>query len=69
MARTASKNGLPKIKTLSRSEGLALLDRHARVELGVSGKTFIARWNAGRYAKRACQPEVLRVATLLPFVR
>jgi hypothetical protein len=54
---------------LSRSEGFALLDRHARAELGVSGKTFIQRWKAGRYAKRVCQPEVLRVAMLLPFAR
>ncbi len=69
MTRRASRNALPKIKWLSRSEGLALLDRHARAELGVSGKTFIQRWNAGRYAKRVCQPEVLRVAMLLPFAR
>jgi hypothetical protein len=64
-----SKNGLPKIQTLSRSEGFALLDRRARAELGVSAKTFIQRWDAGRYAKRACQPEVVRVAMLLPFAR
>lgn len=69
MVPTASRNGLPRIKTLSRSEGFALLDREARAELGVSGKTFIQRWNAGRYAKRACRPEVVRVAMLLPFAR
>ena len=60
---------LPKIKNLSRSEGWALLDRHARAELGVSAKTFIERWKAGRYAKRICQPEVMRVAMLLPLAR
>jgi hypothetical protein len=65
----ASRNGLPKIKVLSRSEGLALFDRRARAELGVSGRTFIKRWNAGQYAKRACRPEVVRVAMLLPFAR
>ena len=54
---------------LSRSEGLALFDRQARAELGVSGKTFIWRWNAGRYAKQANRPEVVRVAMLLPFAR
>jgi hypothetical protein len=64
-----SKNGLPKIRTLSRSEGLALLDRHARAELGVSGETFMKRWKAGRYASRAGRPEVIRVAMLIPFVR
>jgi hypothetical protein len=65
----ASRNGLPKIRTLSRSEGFALLDRHARAELGVSGKTFIQRWKAGRYAGRADRLEVIRVAMLLPLVR
>ena len=64
-----SRNGLPKIRTLSRAEGFALLDRHARAELGVSGETFIQRWKAGRYAKRAHRPEVVRVAMLLPFAR
>ena len=65
----ASRNSLPKILTLSRREGFALLDRRARTELGVSGETFIRRWKAGRYAKRADQPEVVRVAMLLPLVR
>ena len=69
MKRVASKTKLPKIKWLSRSEGLALFDRRARAELGVSGKTFIRRWNAGRYAKRANEPKVVRVAMLLPLAR
>ena len=69
MTRMVTKNSLPKIRTLSRSEGLALLDRHARAELGVSAETFIRRWKAGRYASRACRPEVMRVAMLLPFAR
>ena len=64
-----SRNGLPKVRTLSPSEGFALLDRRARAELGVSGRTFIERWKAGRYAKRATRPEVMRVAMLLPFAR
>ena len=67
MSGTASRNGLPKIRTLSRS--FALLDRHARAELGVSGKTFIQRWKAGRYAGRADRPKVIRVAMLLPLAR
>jgi len=65
----ASRNGLPRIRTLSRSEGFALLDRRARAELGVSRKTFIERWKAGRYAKRAARPEVVRVAILLPLAQ
>jgi hypothetical protein len=52
-----------------RSESFALLDRHARAELGVSADTFIPHWKAGRYAKRAHRPEVVRVAMLLPFAR
>src|ERR1700675_1496269 len=52
MRRTASRKSLPKIRMLNRSEGLALLDRQARAELGVSGQTFVRRWKAGRYASR-----------------
>jgi hypothetical protein len=69
MKRVASRNSIPRIKWLSRIEGFALLDREARAALGVSGKTFVKRWNAGRYAKRVCRPEVMRVAMLLPFAR
>lgn len=65
----ASKNHLPKVRMLTRSEGFALLDRQARAELGVSAETFIKRWKAGRYARRANSPEVVRVAMLLPFAR
>jgi len=64
-----SRNDLPKIRVLSRSDGFALLDRHARAELRVSGKTFLRRWKAGKYAKRADRPEVVRVAMLLPLAR
>jgi hypothetical protein len=65
----ASKNGLPRIRMLTRIEGRELLDRRARAELGVSGETFIKRWKAGRYARRANDPEVVRVVMLLPFAR
>jgi len=64
-----SRNSLPKIRALSRSEGFALLDRHARAELCISAETFVRRWKAGKYAKRADRPEVVRVAMLLPFAR
>jgi hypothetical protein len=69
VSRLASRNGLPKIHTLSGAKGFALLDRHPRAELGISGETFIQRWQAGRYAKRAHRPEVARIAMLLPFGR
>lgn len=69
MNRMASKKGLPRIRMLTRSEGRELFDRRARAELGVSGETFIKRWKAGRYAPRANDPEVVRVAMLLPFAR
>ena len=67
VTRIPPRNRLPEIRTLSRSEGYALFDRRARAELGISGKTFIKQWNAGRYAKRAERPGVVRVAMLLPF--
>ena len=60
-------SGLPKVRILSRSEGIALLDRRARAELRVSGETFVRRWRAGKYAKHADRPEVVRVAMLLPL--
>ena len=64
-----SKNGLPRVRTLSRSEGFALLDSRARAELGISGAEFVRLWKAGKFAKRADRPEVLRVAMLLPLAR
>jgi len=55
-------------KVLSKDEGEELLDRQARRYLGMSGKTFVRRWNAKKI-KNPDRPEVMRVAFLLPFGR
>ncbi len=60
---------LPAVRVLSAAEGRTLFDRRAREELGISGREFLRRWRAGRYAKRACEPRVLRVAMLLPLAK
>ena len=60
---------VPKVRALTRQEGKILFDQRARAELKISGATFVKRWKAGKYAKKACRPEVMRVAMLLPFAR
>jgi hypothetical protein len=59
----------PTMCVLTPAEGKALFERQAQKELNVSGAEFIRRWKAGRYAKLACEPKVLRVAMLLPLAR
>ena len=54
------------IKTMTREEGLRLLDRQARKFLGMSGEEFIVRYNAGEF-EAPFRLEVARVAILLPL--
>jgi hypothetical protein len=65
MARHPSR----RIRVLSRGEGRRLLDRQARRHLGVSGEEFVRRWETGQFDSRRDRPEVMRVASLLPFAR
>jgi len=60
---------LPKIGILTPSRGRDLLDRRARAELKMSGEQFVRYWKAGKFARRACSPEVMRVAMLLPLAK
>jgi hypothetical protein len=60
---------LPKIGILTPSQGRSLLDRRAKAELKISGKQFVRDWKAGKFARRACSPEVMRVAMLLPLAK
>lgn len=64
-----SRTTLPKVRVLTRPQGRALLDRCAQAELQMSGEQFIRRWRAGKFGKRACTPQVMRVAMLLPLAR
>ena len=54
---------------LSPEEAHAIFDRVAREELSISGEEFLRRWDSGEYEGRADQPNVARVAMLLPFGR
>ncbi len=58
----------PKAKILTRNEGRKLLDREAQRSLGISGDEFARKWNAKEF-KDPDQPEIMRVAFLLPFGR
>lgn len=58
----------PNIREATYAEGWAMLEERARLYLGLNAAEFIARWDAGTFSDPD-QPEVLRVAMLLPFVR
>jgi uncharacterized protein (DUF433 family) len=64
-ASRAVKDGF---RELSREEGWQLLEKQARLYLGMSAREFVEKWDAGRF-ENPDRPEVLRVAMLLPFVR
>jgi hypothetical protein len=64
-----SKKTLPTVRVLSTTEGRALFDQRSREELGIPGAKFVRLWKKGKYAKRSCEPKVLRVAMLLPLAR
>jgi hypothetical protein len=55
------------IETMTREEGLRLLDRQARKFLGMSGEEFVRRYQAGEI-EDPHRLEVLRVAILLPLI-
>ena len=57
----------PRPRELTPEEGKRLFDERARRFLGMSGKEFVRRYNAGELD--ADDDNVLRVALLLPFGR
>jgi hypothetical protein len=57
----------PRPRELTREEGQRLFDQRARRFLGMSGKEFIRRYDAGELDPD--DDNVLRVALLLPFGR
>lgn len=64
----ATKVSLPPIKELTAEEGRELFDRAARRYLNMSGDEFIRAWDAGEFDDPE-QPDVIRVAMLIPFAR
>ena len=56
------------VRELTLEEGWKLVDKQARKHLGMSGKEFVKRWEAGEFDEDPDQPELMRLAMLLPFV-
>jgi hypothetical protein len=57
---------------MNQQEGRAFFEEQARKLLGISGEEFLRRWEAGEYDELADDPEhpeILRLATLIPFAR
>ena len=69
--RVIQENG--RVEEFSAEEGWGLFDRQSQRFLGMSGKEFMRRWDAGEFDdpddRSKHGPEVMRVATLLPLVR
>jgi hypothetical protein len=73
MATTDNGRGVERdtnVDVLSAEEGLALFDRRARRELGISGEEFLRRWEAGLHRPIPDTPEgwkVGRLVMMMPF--
>ena len=67
--KTTQRTRAARVQRLNRTAGRRLFDRQARRHLGISGKEFIQKWDAGTFNGTADNPKVIRVAMLLPFGR
>ncbi len=67
MAQTPTKDEII-VKELTLEEGWELLDKQAQKYLGMSGKEFVKKWEAGEFDEDPDQPEIMHLAMLLPFV-
>ena len=57
------------IRELTREQGVALLDKHARRVLGVSAEEFVRLWESGHFDDDPDQPELMRLVALIPFAQ
>lgn len=64
-----AKAGTGTIKELTREDGRKLLDKQARLYLGMSGSEFIEKWEAGEFGDDPDRPEVMRLVMLTPFAK
>jgi hypothetical protein len=55
------------IRELDPSQGLALLDKQTRRYLNMSAQEFIDAWHAGKLRDRQEEPQVARLASLIPL--
>jgi hypothetical protein len=63
---------IPGVHVLTRDEAIALFERDARRDLGISGEEFLRRWDAGEYQPVPDTVEgraIERIAVMIPFVR
>ena len=68
MERTAARED-GYIRELNEEQAWDLFDGAAEFYLGISGKEFVERWDAGYYDADPDEPNVVDVATLLPLIR
>lgn len=59
----------PLVHEATEAEGWEILDAAAKERLGISGREFVQKWEAGEYFNCKERVEVMDVAILLPFVR
>lgn len=60
------------VPVFTREQRRAFFDAETRRLLGISGEEFVRRWDRGEYetvADDPSHPEVMRLASLLPFGR
>jgi hypothetical protein len=57
------------VDELTKAEAWEIFDRQARRYLGMSGDEFLRAWDSGVFDQDPDNPEVMRVAMLLPLAR
>ncbi|MBI4214028.1 MAG: hypothetical protein HY534_06945 [Chloroflexi bacterium] len=58
-----------KAEVITQEEGRQILDREAQRSLRISGKDFLAAWDAGAYEGKADTPDIMRLVELIPLAR
>jgi hypothetical protein len=57
------------VRVVDDKEGYEILDEAARRYLKMSAKEFLEAWDAGKFSDRVDTPDVMRVASLIPFAQ
>lgn len=65
--RRPQRNG--RVRKMTPMQARRLFDHHARRMLGISGREFLRRWDAGEYADDPDRPGVMHVAMLRHLAR
>lgn len=59
---------LPPIREITEQEFWDQFDSLARRRLGISGKEFLRRWDAGEWQEDSDQPGIITLEGMLPFL-